>query len=283
MTVGEALAEARTRAGLSVDEVSERTKIREKVIQGIERDDFEACGGDLFVRGYVRVIAGAVGLDAQPLIREYDKSHQSGTLITPVRPAPETLAAAAAPAVPVAPKLSAAPVEPAASAEPAVPGPSEAFEHVKILPAVPAVCPEPAVGEPPANGGPPPVGELPPVGEPPADGEPVGEGEPAVIDLTRIATPGHELVPLRIQPGPPIHPSLTRHGWRRRIRDRRRELVVVVLAIVVLAAAAIAGVRIASSLIAGSKPDSGAARQAPAAANPAPASPRPGERWHGRR
>ena len=73
MTVGETLTEARYQAGLSVDELSERTKIRGTVIRSIEHDDYEACGGDLYVRGYVRAIAGAVGIDAQPLIREYDQ------------------------------------------------------------------------------------------------------------------------------------------------------------------------------------------------------------------
>ncbi len=72
MTVGEALAEARYLAGLTLDELSERTRIREAVIRCIEQDDYAACGGDLYVRGYVRAIAGAVGIDAQPLIREYD-------------------------------------------------------------------------------------------------------------------------------------------------------------------------------------------------------------------
>ena len=72
MTVGETLTEARYQAGLSVDELSERTRIRGTVIRSIEQDDYEACGGDLYVRGYVRALAGAVGIDAQPLIREYD-------------------------------------------------------------------------------------------------------------------------------------------------------------------------------------------------------------------
>ena len=75
MTVGEALAEARYRAGLTVAELSERTRIREAVITCIEHDDYEACGGDLYVRGYVRAIAGAIGIDAQPLIRAYDEGH----------------------------------------------------------------------------------------------------------------------------------------------------------------------------------------------------------------
>jgi hypothetical protein len=73
VTVGESLTQARYQAGLTIDELSERTKIRATVIRSIEADDYAACGGDLYVRGYVRAIAGAVGVDAQGLIREYDQ------------------------------------------------------------------------------------------------------------------------------------------------------------------------------------------------------------------
>src|SRR5579859_2536962 len=73
VTVGESLSQARYQAGLTIDELSERTKIRASVIRSIESDDYEACGGDLYVRGYVRAIAGAVGVDAQGLIRHYDQ------------------------------------------------------------------------------------------------------------------------------------------------------------------------------------------------------------------
>jgi len=78
VTVGEALTEARAQAGLSVDELSERTRIRGTVIRSIEEDDYAACGGDLYVRGYVRALAGAVGIDAQPLIREFDSGRANG-------------------------------------------------------------------------------------------------------------------------------------------------------------------------------------------------------------
>ena len=73
MTVGESLTQARYQAGLTIDELSERTKIRSTVIRSIEADDYAACGGDLYVRGYVRAIAGAVGVDAQGLIRAFDQ------------------------------------------------------------------------------------------------------------------------------------------------------------------------------------------------------------------
>jgi cytoskeletal protein RodZ len=73
VTVGESLTQARYQAGLTIDELSERTKIRSTVIRSIEADDYAACGGDLYVRGYVRAIAGAVGVDAQGLIRAFDR------------------------------------------------------------------------------------------------------------------------------------------------------------------------------------------------------------------
>ena len=72
MSIGEALAEARRRADLTVTEVSRQTRIRETIISGIEGDDYSVCGGDLYVRGYIRTIAQAVGADPDPLIREYD-------------------------------------------------------------------------------------------------------------------------------------------------------------------------------------------------------------------
>jgi cytoskeletal protein RodZ len=73
--VGEALAEARGRAGLTVSQVSQRTCIRETIITGIEGDDYSACGGDFYARGNIRSIAKVVGADPEPLICEYDAVH----------------------------------------------------------------------------------------------------------------------------------------------------------------------------------------------------------------
>jgi cytoskeletal protein RodZ len=72
VSIGEALAEARRQAGLTVTEVSQRTRIRETIISGIEADDYSACGGDFYARGHIRSIAAAVGVDSEPLIQEYD-------------------------------------------------------------------------------------------------------------------------------------------------------------------------------------------------------------------
>ena len=83
MPIGETLAEARRQAGLTVTQVSERTRIRETIIRGIEGDDFSSCGGDVYARGNIRSIAKVVGTDSEPLIREYDAVHRApGALST---------------------------------------------------------------------------------------------------------------------------------------------------------------------------------------------------------
>jgi hypothetical protein len=75
MDIGGALAEARSEAGMTITQVSERTRIRETIIRGIEQDDYSACGGDFYARGHIRAIARVVGTDPVPLIEEYDTVH----------------------------------------------------------------------------------------------------------------------------------------------------------------------------------------------------------------
>ena len=87
MSIGEALAQARHESGLSVADVSHQTRIRETIISGIERDDFAPCGGDFYARGHIRAIARAVGVDAAPLVDEYDSLYlQPGVIPTGHRP-----------------------------------------------------------------------------------------------------------------------------------------------------------------------------------------------------
>jgi Helix-turn-helix domain len=86
--IGGALAGARTEAGLTVTEVSERTRIRATIILGIEHDDYTACGGDYYARGHIRAIARVVGTDPVPLIEEYDAVHMPPP--EPVGPADDT-------------------------------------------------------------------------------------------------------------------------------------------------------------------------------------------------
>jgi cytoskeletal protein RodZ len=75
VSIGETLADARRQAGLTVSDVSQRTRIRESIIRDIEQGNFTSSGGDFYARGHIRSIAGAVGTDPAPLISEYDAEH----------------------------------------------------------------------------------------------------------------------------------------------------------------------------------------------------------------
>jgi cytoskeletal protein RodZ len=75
VSIGGTLAEARREAGLTVTQVSQRTRIREAIVSSIERGDFAACGGDFYARGHIRLLADAVGTDPVPLVQEYDQEH----------------------------------------------------------------------------------------------------------------------------------------------------------------------------------------------------------------
>src|SRR5215469_12698867 len=75
VSIGEDLADARRRAGLTVFQGSEQTRCRESITRDIEQGNFTACGGDFYARGHIRSIAGAVGTDPAPLTSEYDADH----------------------------------------------------------------------------------------------------------------------------------------------------------------------------------------------------------------
>ena len=73
--IGPEFTAARTRLGLSVDQLAERTRIRPHVIESIEADDFIPCGGDFYARGHIRTIARILGVDAAPLLASYDERY----------------------------------------------------------------------------------------------------------------------------------------------------------------------------------------------------------------
>jgi transcriptional regulator with XRE-family HTH domain len=224
VTIGEALAEARYRAGLTVDELSERTKIREAVIRCIEQDDYAACGGDLYARGYVRAIAGAVGIDAQPLIRDFDSGRAGAAAGTRSAFAQgQDLAASSVATVPEPPTV----IDMPAVADPdltiadrqfsiadpdfTVADPEFTFSDEEFAAAVEAS---------------------------PADMTPV---EAPATEAPATAPPGQPLGQPPVQPRPPS-------AWRARTRGRRWVTGVAVLVVIALAVAGFAGSRIVSHL-----------------------------------
>jgi cytoskeletal protein RodZ len=78
--IGPELAAARTRVGLSVDELADRTRIRPHVIESIEVDDFIPCGGDFYARGHIRTLARVLGKDPAPMLAHFDQRYATAPI-----------------------------------------------------------------------------------------------------------------------------------------------------------------------------------------------------------
>ncbi|WP_435594512.1 helix-turn-helix domain-containing protein [Streptomyces panacea] len=85
-SVGHVLQQARAAAGLTVEEVSASTRVRVPIVQAIEQDDFSRCGGDVYARGHIRMLAHSVGIDPEPLVGQYDSEHGGRPAPTPAAP-----------------------------------------------------------------------------------------------------------------------------------------------------------------------------------------------------
>src|SRR5262245_65484528 len=69
--IGRELAEARVRAGLSVEELSHRTKISVPTLLAIERNQMGTLPGGLYARSMLRAYAREVGCDPEDIVRRF--------------------------------------------------------------------------------------------------------------------------------------------------------------------------------------------------------------------
>ena len=79
MELIERLRRAREKAGLSIEELSARTKIQISLLEAIEAGNFERVPGGLFVRGFLRAYAREVGLEPEAVVAEYLEEYELGT------------------------------------------------------------------------------------------------------------------------------------------------------------------------------------------------------------
>ena len=69
---GARLAQARERRGWSINEIASRVRLSPKQVSALERMALEELPGPVFVRGFLRTYAREVGLDAAPLLDDYN-------------------------------------------------------------------------------------------------------------------------------------------------------------------------------------------------------------------
>ena len=66
--IGARLNQARIAANLAIHDIADRTKISQRFLTAIENDDFSALPGRVFVFGFTKAFARAVGLDEESLL-----------------------------------------------------------------------------------------------------------------------------------------------------------------------------------------------------------------------
>ena len=93
--IGPALREARESLGKSLEEASRDTKIKVDHLQSLERESFEAVGGDVYARGQLRSYSAYLGLDPDKVVAAYTEA---------VDAAPESAASSSDEPPPVEPK-----------------------------------------------------------------------------------------------------------------------------------------------------------------------------------
>jgi len=74
-TIGRFLRRERERRALSLEEVSDRTRIPVRSLELIENDRLEELPGATVTRGFIRSYAQVLGADAAPLLSRLDGGH----------------------------------------------------------------------------------------------------------------------------------------------------------------------------------------------------------------
>lgn len=67
------LARFRKRAGVSLEEIADTTKISSRFLQAIEGEQFEQLPGGIFSTSYLRQYAAAIGYDEDALVAYYNQ------------------------------------------------------------------------------------------------------------------------------------------------------------------------------------------------------------------
>lgn len=79
LSIGNALKEARQRAGLDIRTAEDRTKIRTRYLRALENEDWQVLPGHAYVKGFLRTYGQLLGLDADALVNEYRRAVEGPT------------------------------------------------------------------------------------------------------------------------------------------------------------------------------------------------------------
>ena len=71
MSLGETLRLAREEKGQTISQVAEATRMMVQIVEDLEREDFRRIAAPIYGRGFIKLYAEHLGLDSEPLAREF--------------------------------------------------------------------------------------------------------------------------------------------------------------------------------------------------------------------
>lgn len=77
VSLGEELKRERELREISLREISEATKISIRILEAIEKNNFQALPGGIFNRNFLRAYAEFIGLDSENVVRKYHQQFDS--------------------------------------------------------------------------------------------------------------------------------------------------------------------------------------------------------------
>jgi transcriptional regulator with XRE-family HTH domain len=73
--IGASLREARTRRGLTAEDVQKAIRIRDRYLTALEQEDWELLPGDAYTKGFLRAYAEYLGLDGNLYVDEFNSRY----------------------------------------------------------------------------------------------------------------------------------------------------------------------------------------------------------------
>ncbi len=74
-SLGHTLKSTREQKRISASDAARSTRIKVQHIEAIERDDFSQIAAPAYAKGFIKIYAEYLGLDPEPLIKEYLEKH----------------------------------------------------------------------------------------------------------------------------------------------------------------------------------------------------------------
>ena len=85
--IGALLQAARKQSGMTLEDIAQRTFIKQHYLQALENEHFESLPAPVYTSGYIRQVARLLGLDDAPLIQQYQyRQHQKNQSTEPAKP-----------------------------------------------------------------------------------------------------------------------------------------------------------------------------------------------------